>query len=340
MNIILSRTDNLGDVLLTLPLAAYIKKISPESKVYFIGKPYTEPLIRACAAVDFFLNREEILQNPALLAPIKADVLVFIFPDKELAAVARKYVPLRIGTSHRWFHWLYCNKLVNLSRKNSNLHELDLNFRLLQPIFGQIPTFVEDVPAFKPTEDLYHLQIDQTKYAAIQRLLKPNHFHFIMHPKSKGSAREWDIENYYRLAKHLTSQNVQVLVTGTATEGALIEEQYPTFFDLPNLTNLTGELDLYELTALISFADGLLAASTGPLHIAAAWGINACGLYPAIRPIHPQRWKPIGKKAMYLVAKPACKACRKTLPCVCMAALSVLQVQKEIEKWISDKKLA
>ena len=37
-SIIISRTDNLGDVMLTLPLCGYIKSIAPETKIYFLGK--------------------------------------------------------------------------------------------------------------------------------------------------------------------------------------------------------------------------------------------------------------------------------------------------------------
>lgn len=43
----------------------------------------------------------------------------------------------------------------------------------------------------------------------------------------------------------------------------------------------------------------MVASGTGPLHLAAALGINAIGLFPTIRPIHPGRWQPIGMKAHF-----------------------------------------
>ncbi len=336
MHLVLSRTDNLGDVMLTLPLAVQFKKIYPQSKVSFIGKSYTQPLIGACAAVDTFIDREMLLQNPAYLQLIGADALVFVFPDQELAKAVQPYVSLRIGTNRRWFHWLYCNQLVNLSRKNSNLHELDLNLALLQPLCGKLPLLVENTPNFQPTEDLYQLKIDQNQYSYLQHWLQPQCFHLVIHAKSKGSGREWNSQQYGELAKRLAAKSVQILLTGTAAEGNLLREQCPDLFDLPHVTDLTGKLNLYELVALLHKADGLLAAGTGPLHIAAALGIHVLGLYPPMRPIHPQRWKPIGKKAAYLTAKPACEACRKKLPCLCMAAITVKQVQEVIESWLQN----
>jgi heptosyltransferase III len=339
MNIVISRTDNLGDVMLTLPLAVFIKKMQPEAKVFFIGKAYTAPLIRACAAVDMFLDREELLEKPQLLQEIAATVLVFVFPDRELAAKVWRFVPLRVGTSHRWFHWLYCNQLLNLSRKNAALHELDLNLKLLQPLFGQVPSLTADEKDFVAPTDFYQLKVEEGKYDYLKNLLLPNKFHLLMHPKSKGSAREWAIENYKTIAEELAAHATQVFITGTASEGEWLRASCPRLFELPHVVDLTGKLTLAELVAFISFADGLLACSTGPLHIAAAFGIHTLGLYPPLRPIHPQRWKPIGLRAGYLVAKEVCKACPDAKNCVCMQQLTTEAVKQKILSWLGQEVL-
>src|SRR6185295_8356084 len=46
--IVISRTDNLGDVVLTLPLLGYLKATMPEIRIYFIGKKYTHSIIDKC----------------------------------------------------------------------------------------------------------------------------------------------------------------------------------------------------------------------------------------------------------------------------------------------------
>jgi ADP-heptose:LPS heptosyltransferase len=72
-----------------------------------------------------------------------------------------------------------------------------------------------------------------------------------------------------------------------------------------NVIDLTGKFTLAELIAFLTKADGLVAASTGPLHIAAAVGIHTLGLYPDKRPIHAGRWAPIGPKAFTLSSNSA-----------------------------------
>ena len=61
--IILSRTDNIGDVVLALPMAGMIKKHYPDCKVIFLGRTYTKPIIDACENIDEFYKLMEGLRN-------------------------------------------------------------------------------------------------------------------------------------------------------------------------------------------------------------------------------------------------------------------------------------
>jgi ADP-heptose:LPS heptosyltransferase len=114
---------------------------------------------------------------------------------------------------------------------------------------------------------------------AIAALPDPTRFNLILHPKSRGSAREWGLENFAELIRLLPRDRFKIFVSGTAAERALM----PSLFDeFPFVTDLTGRLSLGELMSFIARVDGLVAASTGPLHLAAALGIHALGIYPSL----------------------------------------------------------
>jgi ADP-heptose:LPS heptosyltransferase len=326
--IIISRTDNLGDVILTLPIAGILKKKFPTSKVIFIGKAYTKAIIESCNNIDLFLDREEIIADPSKLREQNADAMVLIYPDKEIAKAAfNAKIKIRIGTSHRWYNWIYCNKKVNFSRKKSDLHEAQLNCKLLKPLgIDSIPP-LSDFPAY------YGFQPKDELNVSIKNLIDPHKFNIIFHPKSKGSAREWPIENYYFLATELSKENFKVFITGTEGEGLLIKRQKPEIFELANIIDLTGKLSLSELISFINSSNGLLACSTGPLHIGAALGKNVLGIYPPMRPIHPGRWAPIGINAAFVVYNKECLKCVKSGPCECIQSISVNQVKNIIQKW-------
>ncbi len=148
--ILISRTDNLGDVILTLPMAGILKKEIPDCYILFLGKAYTKPLIDACEFVDEFLDWDEIrgMRDPG--SGIRdVNVIIHVFPDKEIQKLAKKVgIPMRIGTSHRWYSWLYCNKLIHYSRKNSNLHEAQLNLKLLEPLGITKEYSLEEIPSY------------------------------------------------------------------------------------------------------------------------------------------------------------------------------------------------
>jgi heptosyltransferase-3 len=94
-------------------------------------------------------------------------------------------------------------------------------------------------------------------------------------------------------------------------------------------------LALPEFIAFIAAADGLVAGSTGPLHLAAALGRHALGLYPPIRPMHPGRWGPLGPHAEYLVFdRPDCQDCRaQPAACTCIKAILAVAVAARVASW-------
>ncbi len=322
--IVISRTDNLGDVILTLPLLGYLKAMMPEVRIYFIGKSYTHAVIDKCIHVDKFLDREELLKDPEKLREIQADTILFIYPDRQLAKLARNAgIRNRVATAHRWFNWLYCNYRVDFSRLRSQSHESQLNFKLLSP-FKLYWDF--DI---KEMADLYGLVPTLQDHSAY---LSQDHFNLIIHPKSKGSAREWHLENYYELAKSLPTEHYKIFVTGLKEEGEAMHREHPGLFDLEHVTDMTGKLSLGELMSFISQANGLVACSTGVLHLAAALGKYTLGLYSPMKPIHPGRWMPIGKNATYLVLKKKCNDCRRSKECRCVNELSPSQVKQPIAR--------
>jgi heptosyltransferase-3 len=92
-------------------------------------------------------------------------------------------------------------------------------------------------------------------------------------------------------------------------------------------------MDLGEFISFIAACNGLVASGTGPLHIAAALGKYAYGIFPPIRPIHPGRWAPLGKGARVFVENKICSDCRKDPGnCVCIAAITPVQILAELEK--------
>jgi len=326
---LISRTDSIGDVILTIPLAGLIKKKYPNSKVLFLGRTYTKSIVECSENIDGFIDwsiieKQSFDDQLTMLRFEKIDVFIHVFPNKDIAKLAsRAKIPIRIGTSHRPYNLLYCNKLVSLSRKNSDLHEAELNIKLLKPIGIEYAGVSQDIKEYygytqiKPLEEKW------------QKLLSKDYKNIILHTKSKGSAREWGLDNFKELIQISLKKGANVFLTGTEEEGQLFREKL--IQKQERLFDLSGKMSLDELISFISKADALVAASTGPLHIAAAAGTLAIGIYPPIRPMHPGRWAPIGEKTkVFVLNKPRCNDCKDGTECKCMSSIKAKDVGRLI----------
>lgn len=327
--IIISRTDSIGDVVLTLPMAGVLKQHMPDCKIIFLGRNYTRDVIALSQHVDEFVSYDELLKHSQEkqienIKHLNASHIIHVFPVKEIAFLAKKAgIKNRIGTTNRFYHWLTCNIKIKLSRKNSELHESQLNCKLLQPFGIKTDLTIQELISrygFTKTSGLLPEH---------QQLIDNHKTKVILHPKSKGSAREWGLDNFSSLISGLDKTKHTIYISGTQQEGELVKDLLAKH---PDVVNLTGKLTLEQFIAFINQCDVLVAASTGPLHIAAALGKKAIGLFAPMRPIHPERWKPIGVNAHYLVLDKGCSDCRKTQNCHCIREIKAMQVIKLIER--------
>lgn len=298
--IVISRTDSIGDVVLTLPLAGILKERFPDCEVIFLGNTYTKPIIACCEHVDEIWEWAVIQQwdynkQVSWLQEQNIDAIIHVFPRKEIARIAKKAgITARIGTSHRVFHLLACNKLVNFTRKRSDLHEAQLNTKLLEPLG------VREAFTLKKLSEYAGFKTDHPLKKEIADLLKTEKQKIVLHPKSRGSAIEWGVQNFMSLATELDSNNYEIFITGTEAEAEFFRKIIP---NQANIHDLSGQLDLDELIAFVTQCDALVAASTGPLHIAGISNIHAVGLFQDKKPIHSGRWKPLGNQVTIVNSK-------------------------------------
>jgi heptosyltransferase-3 len=315
--IAISRTDSIGDVVLTLPICIWLKKHFPSIKIVFFGSTYTSPVIKCLPEIDMVIDWKHIEELPvqeriSFIKSLGIDIFIHVFPRKELASIAKRAgIPYRIGTSHRPFHFLTCNIRPNFTRKKSDLHESQLNFELLRPLG------IESIPSLNEISDwMTSFKAPQINLPEeINTFLARNHKTILLHPKSQGSAFEWGMKNYIFLANLLLENGCGVIFTGTEKEGLLFRNEIPHH---PNCFDSTGKLTLNELIVLIDKSKGLVACSTGPLHISGVLGKITCGLFSPRKPIHPGRWKALGSEVHIFTHDEKCPNCAKKKTCNCI----------------------
>lgn len=312
-NIIISRTDSIGDVVLTLPVATVLKNHFPDIKIAFMGKAYTRPVIEACSSVDVFIDVEDFMNRELSILGEKPEAIVHVLPKRKIAQRAKQLkIATRIGTTNRIFHWFTCNKLVKLSRRKSELHEAQLNIKLLQAVGITHDYSLNEVGNLFALDNLEPLP------EKFRTLLDKDKFNLILHPKSQGNGREWGLDNFVKLIDLLSTDEFKLFVSGVEKDRRALGPIFKEAGD--KVIDITGMMNLSEFMSFIAASDGLIASGTGPIHLAGALRTNALGIYPPIKPIHPGRWAPLGPKSKAFVVNRNCNDCKgNKAACHCIA---------------------
>ncbi len=333
-NLLIVRTDRIGDVVLSLPLAPIIKNYLPDCKITFLVRDYTRALVENHPYIDnVIILREEnkkipLAKNVKNISKYNFDSAVIVYPTFLTSLIIfLSRIKQRIGTGYRWYSFLF-NQKVYEHRKFAEKHELEYNINLLSK-FG----INEDA---KPGKINFNLNPDPLSLKKIEHLLSGTEINInepiiIIHPGSGGSSVDLPQEKFKTLVQKISGELTNnIILTGNESEKELCE----TLKTNKSILNLAGKLDLSGIIALISKSSIFIANSTGPIHIAAALGKYTIGFYPKIPACSPQRWGPYTNKKVIFSPNLECFNCTREQcnKLDCMNSIEVTDIFYEIEK--------
>ena len=342
--ILLIRTDRIGDVVLTLPAATMLKRHFPNAQIDFLTRKYTTPLVEMYQDVDAvrYYEPEGIHRgfrgHLALANELRQyyyDAAFLFHPRVELAWVLfQAGIPIRVGTGFRWYSALFFNYKWYEHRKTGQRHELEYNLNLLQRF---IPVDYQQVEfRFRIPEELEHW------WATYRQEHELPERYAIVHPGSGGSAPNLTEDQYIQLIDSiLKNTGLPVLLTGIPQELPKLNTLQAAFPDAPVFIPGT-EFTLPQLTVIIARAALFASTSTGPLHIANAFGVPVMGFYCPAAPCSPTRWGPYGQQKWTLVPPVApCRWCKpeKCPHGNCLAHIPGDAIQKLVkDRWAAIQK--
>ena len=332
-NILLVRTDRIGDVVLSLPLAEAIKKKFPNCKATFLVKSYTFELVNNHPFIDDVLTLDEVDGIPTVFSNVQKiksknfDSCIVVYPTFRIAMILfLTGIKNRIGTGYRSYSFFFTKKIYE-HRKYAERHELQYNLNLLK-VFG-----IDEQLKFGETD--FHLQISEDGKKDVQQFFQNNNIDkskplIIVHPGSGGSAVDLPLAKMKQLVEKLLTLDVKIFITGSTSEKDICQSLVVN----ERIVNAAGLFSLPSLVALINASEIFISNSTGPLHIAAALNKLVVGFYPKIDACSVRRWGPFTEKKIIFEPTINCSNCSRE-QCEklnCMASISVDKVFAEIKK--------
>jgi len=319
--ILIIRPDRLGDLILSLPVAETLKKNLPDTEIQYLVSPYTAPIAPMVDYVEGWIIDKNpkshglpIMELAGRIRNGKFDCLIELKPSwRTSMAGYLSGVKTRIGTSRRFYSVFYSHR-ISVHRKSSGFHQTDLELAHLR-LFD-----FKDI-IFNPSLRATPRGLDEA-----DALLKDVARSFvIIHPGSGGSAPNWPLEHYRRLAVLIRKKlDLEVVITNheAGLEG----------FD--GCLDLGGRTDVESLAGVISRSELFISGSTGPLHLADALGVRCVAIFSPRPEIGPVRWGP--RKNMNNVVTPEipCK-CADLHNCDCLEKIPPDRVLEKISKLLT-----
>lgn len=331
--ILVTRTDRLGDVLLSTPIARIIKAQWPSTKVCYLVQGSIAPVIRGANGIDEVWELpiyKEALDQDSLCERIRhsgVDAAVLLHADWRVARAARRAgVKVRVGPRLGARFVLNLTKTKAQKRSSVAMHEADYNIELLE-LLGAVTHGV------RATSAVVRQSVrDEMSEWLISKRWNPESSLFVVHPGMGGSALNSSAEQYALLISTLYRE-VQELGFGVRTPRVLVtigpmdvglrpaleEELEKKCRDISNSLIWYQSPDfldhtLEHLGAIFSLAERVIAPSTGPLHLAKALGRKVAGIYSPIWVQSYLRWGPYPRNDPYdFILEPAvaCPAFRR-----------------------------
>ncbi len=354
-NILVFRTGQLGDTIVSLPAIHAIRAAYPDHRLILLTP--TQP--------DNLVSPLEILGG----AKIFSQVLFYVTPRasriawlhtgalaikiRRLRPEALFYLrgfPWRDFRRDKFFFQILCGirKSYGLDEPTDNLNYRDGSGRLLRypsevdRLLGIVATANRPVPVGEKVD--FGIPISDKKAFRIKSLwqyegISRDDLVIALGPGSKMPAKRWPLERFVEVGNLLLSRltNCRMVIFGGPEDHPLGEEIRLALGE--RVLNLAGQLTVLESAEGLRRCSLYVGNDTGVMHLAAAVGVPCVAIFSARD--HPGRWEPYGNNHVVLRKKPPCAGCYLQ-ECtehgmICLKEIQVREVLEAIQKILAMK---
>ncbi|MBI3601599.1 MAG: glycosyltransferase family 9 protein [Candidatus Omnitrophica bacterium] len=300
-NILIVRTDRIGDVILTTPAIKALRKSYPMARISVLVAASTQDLVRGNPYLDEIWLDERSGRHKGWIGflQLARDIrrpqfdAVFIFHTKRRYNLAcfLAGVPVRIGYKNEKYGFLLTSGIKDI-RFQGKRHEAEYCLDVLKTVGIEDADLDFFVPTDKQAENW------ATHWLTSNGLSRDEII--AVHAGASDPAKCWPSERFADLINSLHQRtNCKIVLIGSLQTKALSLQITQLCQSAP--LDLTGQTSLAQTVSLLRRCRLLISNDSGPVHIAAAVGIGVISLFMRDQPgINPKRWRPLSDKSVYL----------------------------------------
>jgi lipopolysaccharide heptosyltransferase II len=305
-NILIIRTDRIGDVVCSTPAIKALRDHFPQAKISILVSSKTKDIVYGNPYLDEVIEEDRSKKHKGFWGTLK--LILFLRRKKfDLAIVYHTKrrtnwmafcagIPRRLGYKNNKLGYLLTDPVKD-ERHLGKIHEAEYCLKLLEHI-GVKQTSLDFFVSVNEQAQ------DWLKRFLINHRITPQERLIIIHPGASDPARCWPHEQFAELVERIAKSYPSRFVLIGDNKITSIWEKLIDRHSL-SIINLLGQTRLAELISLMKRANLLVSNDSGPVHLASGLQTPVVAIFIRNQPgINPERWRPFGDFAKVVSVAP------------------------------------
>jgi lipopolysaccharide heptosyltransferase II len=320
--ILVTRTDRLGDVLLSTPVIKALRKKFPQSYIGMMVSPYTRDVLDGNPDLDEVIIFDKsgvnkgwrgILGIAAYLRKKKFDLAIVLHPVVRMhLLVFLAGIPRRLGYNRK-LGFLLTDRIEH-SKQDGEKHESEYALDLVR----YLKIEPSDKSLFMPLKEESENWAEEL---FVKNGIRKDDKLLVIHPGASCHSRVWPGERFAEVADKIVQKyGFKAVIVSGPQDAQRAQAVVCNMHEA--VLNLAGKTSVSQLASLLKRSHLFISTDSGPMHVASTMGVPVITIFGRSQAgLSPQRWGPLGEKKKILHKTVGCVIClahdcRKDFACL------------------------
>jgi heptosyltransferase-2 len=311
-NILVVRTDRIGDVLLSTPVLENLRKSFPKAHIAVMVSPNALDIVQGNPNINEVIvyDKDNLhktwsssIKFALKLRKKKFDLSLIVHPTNRSHIIAFfSGIKYRVGYDRK-FSFLLTQKIPH-TKQHGEKHERDYCLDMLSVLGLQSEKFLPQMVLRKESEEFVDNLLNDLGLNTKQEKI------VAMHPGASCPSKRWPLDYFSKLAQWLIKDKKTKIAIIGAKDNLGLGDRLAGLIDSASVINFTGRLTISQLASFLKRCCLFISNDSGPVHIASSVGTPVISIFGRKQPgLAPKRWGPLGKLDKVVHKDVGCTVC-------------------------------
>ncbi|MCK4463606.1 MAG: glycosyltransferase family 9 protein [Candidatus Omnitrophica bacterium] len=338
MRILITRTDRIGDVMLSTPVIKAVRDKYPDAYIAFCVGPHAFEIVDKNPYLNDVIVYDKKGKHKSVfgiirfifeIKRIKFDMAIILHSTNRMNLTCfLAGIPKRTGYDRK-LGFLLTDK-IPYTKQEGKKHEMEYTLDVIRHI------------GIEPSDKRLYMSLHKDTEKKIKKIFEAHDIHKMnkivaINPGASCPSKRWPIEYFSEVVDRLNEEyGAKVIILGgpdSVESVRLLLGNIKT-----KVIDLTEKTSVSLLAGILSKSHLFISNDSGPVHIAVSVGTPVIAIFGrSDEGLSPKRWGPLGPSDIALHKDVGCRVClahRCDKDFKCLKAITVDEVMEAVEKFL------